>query len=137
MMRSNLIALAAVPGLALAARAQNTVVNGDFETGDFAGWSSFGDQSYTGVDDLSPHTGTYGAYFGPLTPGGIEQAITAAAGSRATVTFWLWVEQNVNTFQAEFDGRTLITLNDISEPYTQYQFNVTLTNANPVLRFTF
>ena len=45
-------------------RAANIVANGDFETGDFTGWTLTGPQTFTAVDTLAPHTGTFGAYFG-------------------------------------------------------------------------
>jgi hypothetical protein len=89
------------------------------------------------VDTLSPHSGVYGAYFGPLDPAGIQQTVTANPGDQAVVSFWLWVVQDVNTTEVDFDGQTLLNVTDITEPYTFYTYTVTVQNANPTLTFTF
>ncbi len=69
------------------------VVNSGFETGDFTGWTQFGDPSFTAVapsspGGLPPHSGNFLAYFGPLSDGGIMQTLTAPAGMYS-VDFWL------------------------------------------------
>jgi PEP-CTERM motif len=66
--------------------ATNLVANGSFETGDFTGWTQFGDTSYTGVAygcfDLGcPTDGSYLAYFGSVNGvGGISQALATGPG---------------------------------------------------------
>ena len=40
----------------------NLITNSGFETGDLTGWNSAG---FTGVNDFSAHSGTYGAFLGP------------------------------------------------------------------------
>lgn len=72
--------------------AVNLAVNGSFETGDFTGWTAFGDTSYTGVGDIfadgtEPLDGDYQAFFGPLAPGGIQQDIATVAGRFYRVSF--------------------------------------------------
>ena len=69
----------AVTGLAHA----NIVTNGGFENGNFSGWTQFGDVSFTAVDSGGkvPHTGNFGAYFGPGGEGGIFQTLVTAAGT--------------------------------------------------------
>jgi hypothetical protein len=67
----------AVAGSAQAAPAIN-VVNGGFETGTFAGWTPFGDQTFNGVQCPGPgpsvFQGNCSAFFGPVgTTGGISQ----------------------------------------------------------------
>src|SRR5205814_9939401 len=70
-----------------------TLANGGFETGDFTGWTQFGNLGYTAVNTgsfsgVSPHGGTYEAHFGPVTTtGGIQQTVTANAGDTVTVDF--------------------------------------------------
>ena len=86
--------------------ASSDVVNGDFETGDFTGWTTFGDLSFTGVSGLqcpngasaamtacTPYDGSYSAFFGQTgATGGISQAITTVAGASYTVYYWFEVD---------------------------------------------
>ena len=77
--------VAALALLALPAFAQdvcqtwagNQIVNCGFETGDFTGWTQFGDTSFTFVDG-NPFSGNDGAWFGPVNSnGGIFQNVGA------------------------------------------------------------
>jgi hypothetical protein len=126
-----------------------TIVNGDFETGDFSGWTQVGDTSFTTVwtnlsDDgvTAPHGGTHGAEFGagPPNGGGIQQTIPAHVGDHVTLGFWYAVPGGApNLFRAEFDGQTLVTFTDdtATPVWTHFTYNVTVANANPALTFTF
>src|ERR1700724_3978569 len=93
MNRKILLIIAVLASAALSARAQNLVANPGFETGDFTGWTQFGDTSFTAVATSSPlgqppHSGNFLAYFGPFNTGGIMQTLTAPAGT-FNVDFWL------------------------------------------------
>jgi hypothetical protein len=83
------------------------VVNGNFGTGDFTGWttSPAGDPYYTSVTNSAPAPGaTYaaniGAYYDDSIPanliqGYVKQTITTTPGYQYTLSF-LYGEQNVN-----------------------------------------
>jgi hypothetical protein len=139
-MKRNVLCVAAVLALAGAAQA-DLVTNGGFETGNFAGWSQFGNTGFTGVTGGGvEHSGTYGAFFGPIgSVGGITQTLTLAANTNVTVSFWLHNDGgNPNSFDVTFDGVSLMSLgNDPGIGYGFYSFNVTTTNANPSLTFSF
>jgi MYXO-CTERM domain-containing protein len=128
----------AVALLAASSQAQ-LVTNGGFETGDLTGWTQFGDVSYTGVWDGDSHSGEYNAYFGPLSPGGIMQSIAANPGDQVTVSFWARSEGawTPNSLMADLDGEIVANIMDMTHTdWAEYTATVTVTNANPVLRFT-
>ena len=82
-------AIAASAALALPAYAD--VTNGGFETGDFTGWVQTGDASFTGIDTFAARSGTYGAFFGPTSVGGISQSFaTVASTSSANARSSAW-----------------------------------------------
>ena len=79
-------------GISSTASAGNLVTNGSFETGDFTGWTQFGDTSFTGVTGsflgFSPTDGSYQAYFGPTQGiGGIEQTFSTVPGTNYNISF--------------------------------------------------
>ncbi len=117
----------------------NLVVNGGFETASFSGWTQFGDTTLTGITTGPIHGGTFGAYFGPPANGGIQQTLTAAAGTQVTLDFWYQAQGSTNFFKCELGGQTLATFtNDTTHAaWSNLVFNVTLAAANPVLKFTF
>ena len=58
------------------------VVNGDFETGSLPPWINTGDTSFTAVNDVNPHTGTFSLQTGPTNDDGfIDQVLPTVAGS--------------------------------------------------------
>src|SRR5207342_1372158 len=67
----------------------NLVTNGGFETGDFTGWTNGGNTGFTGVDPGIQHSGTYGAFFGPIGSNGfLSQTLATTAGGVYTLSFW-------------------------------------------------
>jgi MYXO-CTERM domain-containing protein len=125
------------------AMATELVSNGGFETGDFTGWTQFGDGSYTGVDNgtnFSVHAGTFAGYFGPITAGGVQQTLTANIGDVVQVSF----------FYAQAFGSTgesmNVTLGSVpvfsatdftNMSYVQFSGTFTVADTNPVLTLTF
>ena len=122
-----------------------TVVNGDFEQGDFAGWSLIEDQGLNVVDMGAPHGGDYAAFFGETgAPASITQQLSTQAGQAYSVSFWLSnlgsgsANSTTNTFQMLIDGNALIAVNDKSATnYTQYQMTFTAASSATSLAFRF
>lgn len=142
--RSVCAAAIAAIGLAGAASAAEYVVNGGFETGDFTGWTQFGDTSFTGVGNLAgPHSGNNEAIFGSVVGvGGItQQVIPVSAGSTVNISFWIAnpFGGTPNFFSADFDGTNLATYTDAGAfGYTQVSLsNYVVTNNNPTITFSF
>jgi hypothetical protein len=139
-----LLIVAVLASAALSAHAQNLVTNPGFETGDFTGWTQFGDTSFTAVDSsfdgVTPHSGNFQAHFGPTsTFGGIDQTLATSPGAY-TVDFWLANQDTLmnNGFHVSFNGVTLFTLtNAPAFPYTEYTFTGTATGSSTVLEFGF
>ena len=129
------------------------IINGGFETGNFSGWTQFGDTSFTGVVDVSGTTpgnpspvesGTFAASFGPATPGGIFQSVTTTPGTTYTVLFGLQAERDVlgvatpNSFAFSWAGTPRLSLvNSPAFAYHDFSFNLLATAATTDLRFTF
>jgi len=140
-------------GLLIGGSAQaavNLVNNGDFESGDFTGWTLAGSATDPlqylnfGVDDLSPHSGTYGAFFGLVgAAGGIQQTVATTAGTNYQVDFWLKSETDVtgatggNTFQFSWGGTVqTITLSPVTDSYQHYMLNLKATSNATLLDFS-
>ncbi|BAK67657.1 hypothetical protein SLG_29820 [Sphingobium sp. SYK-6] len=97
------------------AHAANLIVNGGFETGDFSGWTQFGDTSFTGVFPAEagypPAEGDFLGVFGPaFGAGGIRQTISTTPGATYAISFDLahMDDGGDNFFALVFDGVTYI-----------------------------
>jgi hypothetical protein len=115
------------------------VTNGGFETGDFTGWTQFGNPSNTGVANFAVHTGSFGAFFAPPTPGGIFQTLPTVAGQTYDVTFFF---QDTgfppNTFEFNWDGGPAEWTNlNILPGFTTLHFQLPASSNATDLRFTF
>lgn len=135
-------------GLAAPVQAAPSLTNGSFETGDFTGWTGFGDQTFNGVQCPGPSSvvfqGNCSAFFGPVgTTGGISQTVTGLTpGSQYHINFAFEPDGGTTTsFLAQFDGSTLLNLTNPpgSSPgtYTLYSFLHTASAASETLSFTF
>jgi hypothetical protein len=117
------------------------VVNGDFETGDFTGWTQGGDESYTAVNSDLPHGGRYSAELGPLTEGTLAQAIPTTPGALYTLDYWLQNEGGTpNAFRALIDGADVtgsVLTNAGAFAYTEYTFTFTAAGDTTELEFAF
>jgi hypothetical protein len=130
------------------------VSNGDFETGDFSGWTQSGDVDplYTNVDPFFASTlggGNYGAVLGPYNGavGGLSQTLATVQGQEYQVQFDLanFDPNHVNHFEASFSGEPLVggatpslpITNGNAFDWTLYTFDVTAQSASSQLAFTF
>lgn len=141
--RVAVLSVAAALAAAVPASATELVTNGGFETGDFAGWTQFGDGSFTSVDNgtnFSIYAGTYSAYFGPLTPGGIQQTLSANIGDVVTVSFAYAQAfgSTGETMDVALGSVAVFHAQDFTNTtYTVFSGTFTVADANPVLTFTF
>jgi hypothetical protein len=134
-------AVLAVVALGAPAHATSLVTNGSFETGNFTGWTQFGDTSATNValscfDSGCPTDGSYLAYFGPVGGnGGISQLLSTGAGTYQ-VSFDLSNDQG-SFFSAYLGASNLITFGSVASfGVTPYSFLVG-TSGPETLSFTF
>ena len=123
-----------------ALRADNLVINGGFETGDFTGWTTNG-AGFLGVSTGNANSGAYYAYFGstdPNNPDIISQTLTTLPGRSYTVSFWVANEGSApgqSDFQALWDGGQLVDVSGAdASGYTNYVFDVSGT-GNDTLTF--
>jgi hypothetical protein len=137
MIKFRCLAAAAALALSTPVFAVNLAVNGSFEAGSFAGWTQFGDTSFStvefGVYNHSPTDGDWQAVFGPTGGvGGISQ--TFADAGTYNISFDL--ANTSGTFSSvDFGGINLLS-NVGNSAYQSYLFNVTV-GANSTLSFSF
>lgn len=127
------------------ANAQAAITNGDFESGDFTGWTLAGSQDLTGVTLDYQHGGLYAAFFGEVgAPSSIAQSLSTTAGQTYSVSFWIsnlgGNPLNPNTFSTAevlVDGASAWSLSDKTvTDYTQYQFQFTAAASSTELAFS-
>jgi hypothetical protein len=121
------------------------VVNGGFESGDFAGWTGTGDTTFNGVQcpgpDSSVHEGDCSAFFGAFgSTGGIEQVIgVGSAGLPWQLSFALQADGgSPSSVAVWFGGLELLSLVDLpAGDYGLYHFGGVTTAPDMALRFEF
>ena len=80
------------------------VVNGGFESGNFTGWTPWGNTASVRVDTTNAvHSGDYGAVFGEPGLGGIEQSLVTTQGQEYLLSFWF-----VNNVPEESTARNMV-----------------------------
>jgi len=126
------------------------VLNGGFESGDFAYWTQTGDGSVNYVDDgtistVSPRSGTYAAALGQqLSPATLYQPLP----TRTSQSYWLsfWFEATTdssgfatpNVFRVQWNGKNLFAGANLPDNgWTNMQFIATASGPSTVLQFLF
>jgi hypothetical protein len=122
------------------------VTNGGFETGDFSGWTQFGDTAFNGVCTFgtcplgeTPYAGNYSAFFGPVgDTGGIYQDITTVPGQTYTISFYLALPDvgTPNFFQVQF-GDAVFNLTNFPGSFDWALFTMTDMATTTTTRLTF
>ena len=127
--------------------AGNLVVNGNFATGSFSGWTLGGNYTSTTYGheifiDGQAEQGNYAAEMGSVgSDGSISQTISTTAGQEYQLTFWLANDLNgagatSNDFTAKWNGTSLLSLtNAPQEGYTEYTYNVVASSSTTTLEF--
>jgi hypothetical protein len=142
----------------------NIVTNGGFEAGNFNGWTLSGNTDFTngegsgniGVDNDSAHSGTYGAFFGPVgSLAYLSQNLSTVAGMTYDLSFFLLNEgsggQSIGPvrpggepvgleFQVFWNGTLIFSIPPNSSPSVYSQLNFTglvATGASTELRVGF
>jgi hypothetical protein len=118
------------------------ILNGGFETGDFTGWTQFGNTSFDSVSSANPHSGNYAARFGASgSESGIYQTIPTTPGANYDLSYWLFNAGGTpNSFHAQIDGVDIpgSQLTDVAAfAYTQYTFTFTAARSSTEVRFFF
>jgi hypothetical protein len=96
------------------ADAPDLLTNGGFEAGDFSGWNASVDPTFSGVDDVAAHAGSFGAFFGDIgTSGSISQSFATVAGATYDIDLWLRSDgQTPNGLQVLWNGTTVYSVSD-------------------------
>ena len=140
-----LVLAAAVAALGTLQAKAELITNGGFETGDFSGWTQYGNTGSTGVRGYPnpPYEGNFAAQLGPVgSLGFLAQTLTTIAGSSYDISF-AWGSQGgpSNEFRVTWDGNVLldyVNFNPSDHPdYTVFHFTETASTKSTVLEFGF
>jgi hypothetical protein len=115
------------------AQAANLVNNGDFETGDFTGWTTNFSDTNTFVD-VGDNT-TKVAFLGQIgSIGFFSQTLNTMSGQDYTLSYdFLSDGELPNVFQVQVNGNTLFSQTDIpAQTFTSYSFNFVGTGSDTI-----
>jgi hypothetical protein len=117
------------------------VVNGDFETGDFSGWTVAGDVAAATIcGNGCQFQGNYAAQFTPVGDYTyLSQTLTTNPGQAYTVSFWLaGGGGNSNYFSASL-GSSQFVLQDFAPQfdYSLIEFSAVAQSSQTLLQFVF
>jgi hypothetical protein len=120
----------------------NQLQNGDFETGDFTGWTRSGNPGSTGVDGGNVHSGMFAAFLGPVgSEGFLAQSFSTTPGANYTLDYWLQHDGgSPSSFHAMIDGVDIpgsVLSNPPAFGYTEYTFTFTAAGSTTELKFGF
>ncbi|HZT30290.1 MAG TPA: hypothetical protein VFA33_10430 [Bryobacteraceae bacterium] len=131
-----------VVGLPASLGATNILANGNFETGDFTGWTLIGseDLRLNYVGSFDPFQGAYNAYLGNLTaPAYILQTLSTIPGLDYDVSWWLHSDGGLpSQFRVLWGGQVIYDQTNLLQfvgqlGYAQFQFRETATGPSTVL----
>ena len=135
--------LASVMFVANPAQAANLVVNGDFNTGNFTGWTKSGNTALSDiVNNSSAYNGTYYYRSGATgSLGYISQTLTTVAGNQYDLSYVLRIDGSTNQFQVLIDGNSISALNLVNvasqSSYSPYSYSFTASGSSTTLTFGF
>jgi len=122
----------------------NLIVNGGFETGDFAGWTK-GENSYpesivNSQTTSAVKSGAYAAQIAGLTrfPDTLAQTVSTTSGQNYTFSFWRLVDTGsalANSLVVTWDGNVIFSEANVGFPpqgYQQFSFNVLGTGSDTI-----
>ncbi|BAY61646.1 hypothetical protein NIES22_17130 [Calothrix brevissima NIES-22] len=119
------------------------VINGDFETGDFSGWTQAGNTEFTGVAENSifAHSGNHFAFFGNAESlGFLSQFISTNIGQTYQLSYFLksFYGDLPHRFQLIVNGNILLAQDEIENlDYTHYVNKFVAKTASTELKFGF
>ncbi|RJR43273.1 MAG: hypothetical protein C4567_06015 [Deltaproteobacteria bacterium] len=126
---------------------QNLVVNGNFETGDFSGWSIQKDYINLWVSNWEPFDGKWSAQGGRQTGDEpsckLSQTFATTPGKSYRVVFWRMggAENNTNFLQAYWNGAAIHSYNSLGDStvwhYSVVSSTQVASGASTTLEFIF
>jgi hypothetical protein len=145
--RALVLTLACAMATPAAFAANNLVLNGDFDTGNFSNWIQSGetDQQFIGPDtsgSATPHAGNVFADGAYQQLGYISQAIATTPGAKYTLTFDLQIQNYYGgptaqtESQAWFGNTMVFEQTNIAHDWVSYTIsNLKASGASTVLKF--
>jgi uncharacterized repeat protein (TIGR03803 family) len=125
------------PIVASVAGASDLVVNGGFETGNFAGWTA-ASRDFVTMNSFV-HSGVYGAGLGQAgSLGYLSQTLDTTPGAEYLLSFWLDSAdgQTPSEFQVSWDGVVLVDQKNLPAfGWTNLLYVATATATNTALQF--